>query len=92
MSKYDNNFYDEKDLVECLNRGCEVKFLYNGKKYSITHTDKGISVIEFNNQASEKTYATSNAALMYEIDGKKLKDIIAKMKVATGRFKIGNLQ
>ena len=52
--KYDNNFYDEYDLAECLSRGCEVEFLYNGKKYSITHADNGISVTEFYNESSEK--------------------------------------
>ena len=31
MNQYDNNFINEYDLVECLNRGCEVEFLYNEK-------------------------------------------------------------
>ncbi len=33
MSNYDNNFFDEHDLVNCLNRGCKVEFLYNNKNY-----------------------------------------------------------
>ena len=86
MSKYDNNFFDSCDLVECLNRGCEVEFLYNDKKYSITHTNKGISITEFYNEESERTYHNALQALEYEIDGKKLKDIITKMKVIDRSF------
>lgn len=39
--RYDNKFLGKLDLIECLNRGCEVEFLYNDKKYSITHIDEG---------------------------------------------------
>ncbi len=84
--QYDNNFYDEYDLIECLNRGCEVEFLYKGKKYSITQVTDGISVIEFYNLDSEKTYPTAEKALEYEIDGKYLKDIIPDMKIITRSF------
>jgi len=84
--KYDNNFYDERDLVDCLNRGCEVEFLYNDKKYSITHAEEGISIIEFYNEDSEKTYSNAEQALEYEIEGKILKDIISEMKVIDRSF------
>ncbi len=86
IMKYDNNFYDDRDLVDCLNRGCEVEFLYNEKKYSITHTDEGISLIEFYNSESEKTYSSAEEALKYEIEGKMLKDIIHEMKVIDRSF------
>ena len=82
--KYDNNFYDERDLVDCLNRGCEVEFLYNDKKYSITHAEEGISIIEFYNEDSEKTYSNAEQALEYEIEGKILKDIISEIKNVDG--------
>lgn len=84
--KYDNNFYDDRDLVDCLNRGCEVEFLYNDKKYSITHTSKGISVIEFYKEDSEKTYLDAKTVLEYEIEGKSLKDIIPEMKIIDRSF------
>ena len=84
--KYDNNFYDERDLVDCINRGCEVQFLYNDKKYSITHAEEGISIIEFYNEESEKTYSTAEQALEYEIEGKMLKDIIHEMKITDRSF------
>lgn len=84
--KYDNNFNNVHDLVDCLNRGCEVEFLYNNKKYSITHIDEGISVMEFYNEDSEKTYSDAKKVLEYEIDGKLLKDIIPEMKIIDRSF------
>lgn len=84
--KYDNNFYDERDLVDCLKRGCEIEFLYNDKKYSITHAEEGISIIEFYNEDSEKTYPTAEQALEYELEGKLLKDIIHEMKITDRSF------
>lgn len=84
--KYDNSFFNERDLLDCLSRGCEVEFLYNNKKFSITHTDEGISVTEFYNSDSEKTYSDAKKVLEYEIDGKTLKDIISKMKIIDRSF------
>ena len=84
--KYDNNFYDDRDFVDCLNRGCEVEFLYNKKKYSITHTNSGISIIEFYNESSERTYPNAERILEYEIEGKSLKSIIPKMKILDRSF------
>ena len=84
--KYDNSFFNERDLLDCLSRGCEVEFLYNNKKFSITHTDEGISVTEFHNSDSEKTYSDAKKVLEYEIDGRTLKDIISKMKIIDRSF------
>lgn len=86
MSRYDNNFFDDRDLIEHLSRGCEVEFLYHNKKYSITHIDEGISVIEYNNAESEKIYSNGRQVLEYEIENKKIKDIISDMKVIDRSF------
>lgn len=86
MTDFDNNFYDADDLIDCLNRGCEVEFLYNDKKYSITHIPNGISILEFNNEESEKIYTDGKAALEYEIGDKKIKDIISEMKIIDRSF------
>ena len=83
---FDNNFNNAYDLVDCLNRGCEVEFLYNNKKYSITHVDEGISVMEFYNEDSEKTYSDAKKVLEYKINGKLLKDIISEMKIINRSF------
>lgn len=86
MNQYDNNFINEYDLVECLNRGCEVEFLYNEKKYSITHTKNGVSITEFNIEDSERTFPNGCEALEYRIGNKKLKDIIPDMKIIDRSF------
>ena len=87
MPKYDNNFFDAEDLVECLSRGCEVEFIYNQKKYSITHTAEGeVAVIEFYNEGSERTYSDGWQALEYEVGDKKLKDVISEMKITDRSF------
>ncbi len=87
MSKYDNNFLSEIDMIECLERGCEVEFLYNTKKYSITHTPSDeISVIEYGNIDSEKTYSNAKDAMTYPIGDKYLKDIINDMKIIDRSF------
>ena len=83
---FDNNFNNAYDLVDCLNRGWEVEFLYNNKKYSITHVDEGISVMEFYNEDSEKTYFDAKKVLEYKINGKLLKNIISEMKIIDRSF------
>ncbi|MCD7855644.1 MAG: hypothetical protein LUG66_08550 [Clostridiales bacterium] len=87
MKKYDNNFLDENDIIDCLKRGCEVEFLYQSKKYSITHTlNDEISVTEYNNMASERTYKTAEEAMEYSFGDKLLRDIIGKMKIIDRSF------
>lgn len=87
MQEYDNNFLDEQDLTEALKRGCEVEFLYKGKKYSITHLEDGKIIIgEFYNPDSEIIYTDAAQALEYIIGEKTIKDIIAEMKVIDRSF------
>lgn len=87
MQEYDNNFYDEQDLIEALKRGCEVEFIYNEKKYSIIHLSNGEIIIgEFYNLDSESIYDDVMQVLEYKIGDKKLKDIITKMKVIERSF------
>lgn len=87
MQEYDNNFFDAQDLIEALKRGCEVEFLYNKKKYSITHLADGKIIIgEFYNSDSEKCYIDAYKVLEYEIDDKKIKDIISEMKIIDRSF------
>ena len=87
MQEYDNNFFDERDLIEALNRGCEVEFLYDNKKYSITHLeDKKIIIGEFYNLDSVEIYTDPQKAMEYEFGDKKLRDIISDMKVIDRSF------
>lgn len=87
MPKYDNNFSSEPDMIECLERGCEIEFLYHKKQYSITHTPLNeISIIEYGNLESEKTYSTAKEVISYPIENRCLKDIINDMKIIDRSF------
>ena len=87
MRKYDNNFFDEQDLIQALKRGCEVEFLYKDKKYSITHlSNRSIIIGEFYNSDSVRISDNPKQAMEYEIGDKKLKDIIGVMKVIDRSF------
>ncbi len=87
MEKYDNNFLSEADMIDCLQRGCEVEFLYQNKKYSITHTKKSeTSIIEYGNIESEKTYSTPEKLMSHYMDNKQLRDIIKDMKIIDRSF------
>lgn len=86
MTKFENSFIDEEDMKDCLDRGCEVEFVYDKKKYSITHSEGNICICEFYNEASEMIYPDASKALAYDINGKKLKDIICEMKILFRSF------
>lgn len=86
MQEYDHNFKNAADFAQCMNRGCEVEFLYAGKNYSITQHKNKIILCEMYNESSEKQYQDPIAALEYKIDGKKLEDILSKMKIIFRTF------
>lgn len=80
-------FLNENDMIDCLKRGCEVEFTYKSKKYSIIHTlEDEISITEYNNIASERTYKTAEEAMKYPFGNKFLRDIIGKMKIIDRSF------
>ena len=59
----------------------EVAFEWNGLNYSITHPDGIISVCESYKPETEKCYDNPDEALEYVIDGRKLREIITKVKI-----------
>lgn len=76
-----NKFSAVSDFIWCMKSGGEVEFEWRNVFYSITHTsDKKISISEYNNQASEIVYRSSNDALEYVLKtGEKLRNIITKI-------------
>jgi len=77
----DNNFKSAEELIYNLQRGGEVEFEYDAKEYSITHIPDGIVISQAYNDDTEKVYETVEDVLGYEINGKKLGDIIHKLDV-----------
>lgn len=87
MSKYENKFYDANDLIEALNRGCEVEFLYKNRRYSITQlTDKSMMIGECYKSGSEKICKDANQVLEFEIEEVKLRDIINNIRIVDRLF------
>lgn len=70
-----DEFYDN------LERGGEIEFQYKGKHYAITHSSKGIHLIEAYNNESERIFKTPEDLGEYKVFGEKIKDIITKADV-----------
>lgn len=86
-TKYDNNFNGVDDLTDCLERGCEIEFVYKRKKYSITHiTNNQIVICEFYKPNTEMIYQNSCDLLEYKIGNQFLKNILNEIKILSRSF------
>lgn len=84
---YDTSFHDANDLLDCLERGCEVEFDYLQKIYSITHIENNqLLICEFYNEASEMIYGSIEDLFNHTISGKILKDIVSDLKIISRSF------
>ena len=81
MTEYNDNFVDADEFVDCVSRGGEVEFIFDNKKYSITHGESKIYVMEAYNEKSEKIYDNAVAVLSYHIGDKTISDILEDMKI-----------
>ena len=86
MPIYDNNFSNQEDFIDCINRGCEVEFIYKNKSYGIAQTPNGFAIYEAYNEESEKNYKSAKEMLQYPIGDKKLSDILNEMKITFRTF------
>lgn len=75
------NFDTISDFKDCMIRGGEVEFIWEGKVYNISHYDGKISISEAYKQETEKLCDTDDELLDYIIGSDKLRDIITKVKV-----------
>ena len=74
-------FKDIDELIENITRGNEIEFIYDKKKYSITHSELGIHIMEFDNYDSQIIYETCKNIGEYIINGKKLSNIINNLEI-----------
>ena len=68
-------------MFDNISRGGEVEFEYDGKQYSITHSEEGIHVMQFNNYSTEKVYKVPYEIIAYQINGKSLDTILSELTV-----------
>ena len=76
-----NRFTTISDFQTCMRWHGEVEFLWNGVHYSITHRNRRIYISHSGIQETERSFATSEDILAYEVDSCQLRDIITKVTV-----------
>ena len=81
LRKNAENSEELKEFYNHLSRDGEIEFEYNKKKYSITHSDNEIYILELNNDDTLKICNKPYEVGEYIIDGKKLKDIFTQINI-----------
>jgi hypothetical protein len=79
MTKISGNtdkFESLEEFIDNLNRGGEIEFLFNEKKYSISHPEGNLTFIEQGNENSLRDFNNVNELLEYKIDNQKISDIV----------------
>lgn len=72
-----------QEMIDDVNNGREIEFKFNGRMYSITHYNAGISAIEFDKLDTEKTYQSAEELFNdYKLDGDvTLNDVFQQIEI-----------
>ena len=84
--QYCKQFQSVDEFIDCIRRGGEVEFIYREKAYSVTHHADSIFVIEACNESSEKQFSTPRGALEYQLEDRKLKDVLLDLDITFRTF------
>lgn len=79
-SDEENRFKTISEFKECLIRGGEVEFRWNGKDYSIGGYDKYV-ICASNQEKTEKVCNTPDEILEYMVGEDRLRDVITQVTV-----------
>ena len=77
----DNRFKTISEFKECMVRGGEVEFMWNGLHYSVTHYNDNISISHSRRQDTEMQRKTADEILEYMVGEDRLRDVITKVSV-----------
>ena len=80
-SDEDNRFKTISEFEDCMIRGAEVLFSWNGITYTITHTADSISIMQSYCQETEILRETADEILEYMVGSDRLRDVITKVHV-----------
>ena len=80
-SEDDNRFKTISDFKNCIIRGGEVVFLWNGVDYAISSNAEKISISEGYKPETEKLYDTPDDVLEYKVGSDRLRDVITQVTV-----------
>ena len=78
-----NRFVTISDFKQCINRGGEVEFEWNGVYYGVIRygTDNKITIYVMDRPETEKVCETADDALEYMVGEDRLRDVITKVTV-----------
>ena len=76
-----NRFQTISEFEECLIRGGEIEFQWNGTNYTVGSYGDKISIAEFNRQDTEKLCDTPDEVLEYMVGDDRLRDVITQVAV-----------
>ena len=78
-----NRFVTISDFKQCINRGGEVEFVWNGVHYGVIRygTNNKITIYVANRPETEKVCDTADDALEYMVGEDCLRDVITKVTV-----------
>jgi hypothetical protein len=71
-----DKFNTVDEFIDNLNRGGEIEFIYNNKRYSITHDDNELCFIEQYKNNSIKYFHNIQELLEFHLEENIIKDII----------------
>lgn len=79
-SEEDNRFNTISEFKECIIRGGEPVFVWNGVAYGVCFSNTGYCIAR-RDGTFEKMCITPDDVLEYTLDGDRLRDIITKVSV-----------
>ena len=79
-SEEDNRFKTISEFKECIIRGGEPVFVWNGESYGVCFADNGYCIARIDG-TGEKMCATADSVLEYQLDGDRLRDVITRVAV-----------
>ena len=76
----DNRFKTISEFKECIIRGGEPVFVWNGTPYGVCFTDSGYCIARVDGTC-ERICSTPDDVLEYVLDGDRLRDIVTRVTV-----------
>ena len=81
-SEEDNRFKTISEFKECIIRGGEPVFIWNGDTYGVCFADTGYCIAHIDG-TGEKMCSTPDDVLEYLLDGDRLRDVITRVSVVS---------
>ena len=84
-SEEDNRFKTISEFKECIIRGGEPVFVWNGESQGVCFADNGYCIARIYG-TGEKMCSSPDSVLEYLLDGDRLRDIITRVSIISGNI------